>query len=122
MSTASPFTCADVSGVATHRVAASSDPYFEIASSSSRCWYAGERRPLSTKNSTPPAAASVAAWRSAASRSGSSSATPGIPSSKTVVPSGTAPPASPSAPRRSSRGTWMGDVAVGVEDEDAGNW
>ena len=66
-------------------------------------WYSGERQPLSTKNSTPSYAASVAAWRRAPSRSGSRLATPGISSSKTVVPSGTAPSASPSAPRCSLR-------------------
>ena len=33
MSTASPDTCADVSGVATHRAASSREPYFETASS-----------------------------------------------------------------------------------------
>ena len=33
MSTASPDTCADVSGVATHRAASSSEPYSETASS-----------------------------------------------------------------------------------------
>ena len=48
MSTAFPFTCADVFGVATHRVASASEPYFEIASRRSRSWYAGERQPLST--------------------------------------------------------------------------
>ena len=66
-------------------------------------WYSGERQPLSTKNSTPSSAASVAAWRRAPSRAGSRLATPGISSSKTVVPSGTAPSASPSAPRCSLR-------------------
>ena len=48
MSIASPFTCSDVSGVATQRVATSSEPYFETASRRSRSWYAGERQPLST--------------------------------------------------------------------------
>ena len=46
MSTASPDTCADVPGVATHRAASASEPYFAIASSRSCCWYAGERQPL----------------------------------------------------------------------------
>ena len=50
-------------------------------------------------NSTPSPAASVAAWRRAPRRAGSRLATPGTSSSKTVVPSGTAPSASPSAPR-----------------------
>ena len=90
-------------GVATQRAASSSEPYFETASRSSRSWYAGERQPLLTWNSTPSSAASVAAWRRAPRRAGSSLATPGTSSSKTVVPSGTAPSASPSAPRCSPR-------------------
>ena len=90
-------------GVATHRAASSSEPYSETASRRSRFWYSGERQPLSTTNSTPSSAASVAAWRRAPRRAGSRLATPGIASSKTVVPSGTAPPASPSAPRCSMR-------------------
>ena len=57
-------------------------------------------------------------------------ATPGISSSKTVVPSGTAPSASPSAPRCSPRrrrrwrdraGASDGVEVTAVEDEDAGN-
>src|SRR5829696_7447278 len=111
MSTASPDTWADLSGVATHRAASSSEPYFDTASRRSRSWYAGERQPLSTRNSTPPPAASVAARRTAPSRRGSSLATPGTSSSKTVVPSGTAPPASPSAARCSSRGRSTGEAA-----------
>ena len=95
-STASPFTCADVWGVATQRAASASEPYFETACWSSCSWYAAERQPLSTVNRTPLAAASVAARRRAASRSASSLATPGISSSKTDVPVGMAPPATPS--------------------------
>ena len=53
MSTASPDTCADVSGVATHRAASSSEPYFETASRSSCSWYAGERQPLLTTKLDP---------------------------------------------------------------------
>jgi hypothetical protein len=90
-------------GVATHRAASSSEPYFDTASRRSCSWYAGERQPLSTTNSTPSSAASVAARRRAPSRPGSSLATPGTSPSKTVVPSGTAPPASPSASRCSLR-------------------
>ena len=48
MSTASPDTCADVLGVATHRAASASDPYFVTASWRSCSWYSGERQPLST--------------------------------------------------------------------------
>ena len=89
-------------------------------------------------DSTASSAASVVAWRRAPRRAGSSLATAGTSSSKTVVPSGTAPSASPSAPRSPGapgapsaprcslrrprcllRGTSVGDVAV--EDEDAGN-
>src|SRR5882762_8965655 len=86
MSTASPDTCADVSGDATQRAASSAEPYFATASRRSRAWYSGERQPLSTRNATP---LSVAAWRRAPRSAGSSLATPGISSSKTVVPSGT---------------------------------
>ena len=110
MSTASPDTWADVSGVATHRLASASEPYFEIASWRSRSWYAGERQPLSTTNSTPSFAASVAALRRAPRSAGSSLATPGT-SSKTVVPSGTAPSASPSARGCSLREPSMGGAA-----------
>src|SRR5215210_603988 len=99
MSTASPDTCADVSGVATHRAASSSEPYLETASRRSCAWYAGERQPLSTAQPTPSCAASVAAWRRAPRSAGSRLATPGTSSSKTVVPPGTAPPAPPSASR-----------------------
>ena len=53
MSTASPDTCADVSGVATQRAASSSEPYFATASRRSCSWYAAERQPLSTWNATP---------------------------------------------------------------------
>src|SRR5262245_32138854 len=141
MSTASPDTCADVLGVATQRAASSSEPYFETASWRSCSWYSGDRQPLSTTNSTPSCAASVAARRRAPRRAGSRLATPGISSSKTVVPSGTAPSASPSAPRCSEglgvalgeiggldefregeggRRTSLGDAAV--EDEDASDW
>ncbi len=127
MSTASPDTWADVLGVATQRAASASEPYFETASRSSCSWYAGERQPLSTTNSTPSSAASVAARRRAPRSAGSRLATPGTSSSKTVVPSGTAPSASPSAPRCSPphgrevpiSGTSMGGAAV--DDEDAGN-
>src|SRR5262245_46893287 len=96
MSTASPDTWADVVAVATQRAASSSEPYFETASWSSCSWYAGERQPLSTKKSTPSAAAAVAARRSAVRRAGSRLETPGTSLSKTVVPAGTAPSASPS--------------------------
>ena len=48
MSTASPDTWADVSGVATQRAASSSEPYSATASRSSCSWYAGERQPLLT--------------------------------------------------------------------------
>ena len=97
MSTASPDTWADVSGVATHRAASASEPYFAIASRSSCSWYAAERQPLSTTNATPSPAASVAARRRAASSAGSRLATPGSRRRRRVVPSGTAPSASPSA-------------------------
>ena len=40
-------------GVATHRAASFSEPYFEIASWSSCSWYSGERQPLSTKKLDP---------------------------------------------------------------------
>lgn len=125
MSTASPDTWADVSGVATHRAASSSEPYFATASRRSRSWYSGERQPLSTTNATPSSAASVAARRRAASRSGSSRVTPGTASSKTVVSSGTAPPPSPSGPLSSPESASTTDVAVGdgeaVGDEEAGS-
>ena len=62
MSTASPDTCSDVAAVATHRAASSSEPYSEIASRSSSSWYAGERQPLVTVNSTP--SSDAAAWLS----------------------------------------------------------
>src|SRR4051812_27963322 len=136
MSTASPETWADVSEVATQRAASASDPYFEIASRRSCSSYSGERQPLLTTNSTPSSAASAAAWRRAPSRAGSRLATPGIPSSKTVAPSGTAPSASPSEPRCSDlpggpgideshgsealRRASIGEAAVG--DEDASDW
>ena len=97
MSTASPDTCADVVGVATHRAASCAEPYSATASWSSRSWYSGERQPLSTRNATPAPAAAVAARRRARSSAGSSLATAGTSSSKTVVPLGTAPSASPSA-------------------------
>src|SRR5438128_1055716 len=76
-STACPDTWADVLGVATHRAASSTEPYFETASWKSRSWYAGERQPLLTTSSTPSCAASVAARRRAARRAGSRSATAG---------------------------------------------
>ncbi len=119
MSTASPDTCADVLGVATHRAASASEPYSETASRSSCSWYSGERQPLSTKSSTPSYAASVAARRRAPRRAGSRLATPAIPSAKTVVPSGTALSRSPGAPRCSRRRTSIGNAAV--EDEDGSN-
>src|SRR5436189_4974330 len=140
MSTASPDTWGDVSEVATHRAASSSEPYFETASSRSCSSYAGERQPLLTKSSTPSSTASAAARRRAPRRAGSSLATPGISSSKTVVPSGTAPSASPNAPPRSDRldvvlgerglddfrgGEAVRRTSIGaaaVEDEDATNW
>ena len=59
MSTASPDTWADVSGVATHRAASASEPYSETASRRSCSWYSGERQPLSTESSTPSSAASL---------------------------------------------------------------
>ena len=60
-------------------------------------------------------------------RAGSRLATPGISSSKTVVPSGTAPSASPSARTvLAARDVRWVQRAVGdedaVEDEDASNW
>src|SRR5215470_12880250 len=124
MSTASPDTWADVLGVATHRAARSSEPYLRIACSRSRSWYSGERQPLSTKNTTPSSAAAVAALRRAASRAGSSLATPGIPSSKTVVPAGTAPSAAPNAPRGALRDVTVegrATVEDAVEGDDASN-
>src|SRR4028119_1344323 len=57
MSTASPDPCAEVSAVATHRAASSSDPYSATASRSSWSWYSGERQPLVTATSTPTSAA-----------------------------------------------------------------
>src|SRR5262245_18768872 len=126
MSTASPDTWADVPGVATHRAASSSEPYFRTASSRRYSWYSGERQPLSTTNSTPPTAAAVAARRKARTRAATRLCMPGTPSSKTVVPSGIAPSASPSA-RDSLRRrmgappeTPTGDAAV-EEDESFGN-
>src|SRR3954451_14918297 len=116
MSTASPDTGADGLGGATHRRACSSEPYFRTASRRSRSWYSGERQPLSTTNLTPSSAASVAAWRRAPRSAGSRLATPGTSSSKTAVPSGTAPPASPSASRCSSRERSTGDAADEGED------
>ncbi len=86
-------------GVPTHRAACRSEPYFDTAPWRRRSWYAGERQPLLTTKSTPSSAASVAAWRRAPRSAGSRFATPGTSSSKTVVPSGTAPSASPSASR-----------------------
>src|ERR671917_1936043 len=109
MSTASPDTCRDVSAVATHRAASSFEPCSAIASRRSCSWYSGDRHPLVTSSSTPSSAASVAAWRREPRRAGSRLATPGTSSSKTVVPSGTAPCASPSGPRRSLRGGDDGD-------------
>ena len=61
MSTASPDTCADFSGVATHRAASSADPYLEMASRSSRSWCSAERQPLLTRKAMSSPAASVAA-------------------------------------------------------------
>ena len=103
MSTASPDTCADVSG-----------------------WPPSGRPPLASRTSGPPLGGgapgtpgnasrcrprrrprrlrqSVAAWRSAPRSAGSRLATPGIPSSKTDVPSGMAPPASPERSHGSRR-------------------
>ena len=130
-STASPSTWSDVAGVATQRAASALEPYFEIASSSSCSWYAGERQPLLTSNTTPSPAASSAARRSAPRRAGSSLATPGYSSSKTVAPSGTSPSATPgswwcspgsrrgsppgTSPRRRSCGRWA-DVTATVGD------
>ena len=51
---------------------------------------------------------------------GSRLATPGTPSSKTVVPSGTAPSASPSARGCSLRRTSLGGASV--EEKEAGSW
>ena len=59
MSTASPPTCGEVSGVATQREASAREPYSRTASSSSRCWWALERQPLLTCNATPSSAASA---------------------------------------------------------------
>src|SRR2546421_1657786 len=126
MSTASPDTCADVLGVATHRAASISEPYLAIASSSSCSWYFGERQPLSTENVTRSRAASVAAWRRARWNAGSRLATAGYSSSKTVTPSGTTPSASPSARggspgRLSCRGCGRGSApAMGDVADDAG--
>src|SRR3954447_15880521 len=122
MSTASPDTCRDVVPVATHRAASASEPYLAIASRRSWSSYAGERQPLLTTRSTPSAAASVAARRRARTRAGSRLATPGTSASKTVVPSGTAPPPSPSASRRSlcerSTGAAADEGEGTVEDDD----
>src|SRR6185312_12104836 len=93
------------------------EPYFAIASRRSWSSYAGERQPLLTTSPTPSAAASVAARRRARRRAGSRLATPGISSAKTVVPSGTAPPSSPSASPCSSRERSTG--AAADEGEDA---
>ena len=98
MSTASPETWADVSGVDTQRAASSSDPYSEIASRSSCSWYARERQPLLTWSWTPSPAASDPARRRAARKAASRLVTAGTSSSKTVTPSGTAPSARPSTP------------------------
>src|SRR4051812_47200346 len=117
MSTASPDTCADVVGVPTHRAAFFSEPYFATASLRSRCWYSGERQPLLTKSSIPSTDASVAARRRAPRRVGSSLATPGISSSKTVVPAGATPSASP-GPARCSRVASGRDAAGAGGDED----
>src|SRR3954447_20425113 len=119
MSTASPDTCADVPGVATQRAASASEPYLRTASRRSCCWYSAERQPLSTTTPPPSAAAAVAAWRRAPCSSGSRLATPGIPSSKTVVPAGTAPSASPSASRSSLRGVVVDDGEDAIEGERA---
>src|SRR5204863_8492402 len=129
-STACPDTGADVLGVATHRAASSSEPYFEIASRRSCSWYFGERQPLSTENLTPTCAAPLAAWRRAPRRAGSSLATAGYSSSKTVTPSGTTPSASPSAawgsPSRLSCVRGAGGAAamgaVGADDEAGDDW
>src|SRR3954470_22581536 len=128
MSTASPETWGDVVPVATHRAASASEPYLAIASRRSWSSYAGEGQPLLTTSSTPPAAAAVAARRRARRRAGSRLATPGTSSSKTVVPSGTAPPASPracrrSSPERSTRDAPGGETRVDgkgtVKDDDS---
>src|SRR3954471_21512063 len=116
MSTASPETWGDVVPVATHRAASASEPYLAIASRRRWSSYAAERQPLLTTSPTPSAAASVAARRRARRRAGSRLATPGTAPSKTVVPSGTAPPASPSAPRCSLPERSTGDPADEGED------
>ncbi len=93
MSTASPDTCGDVSGVATHRAASAREPYVETASSSRCSWYAGERQPLLTWSSTPSSAASVAACGGHGEdpdRGGNGRDVV----AETVVPSGTTPSAS----------------------------
>ena len=96
-----------------------SEPYFATASSSSCSWYAGERQPLSTKNSTPSSAASVAARRRAARRAGSRLATPGPRRRRPSCRRGRH-----RQPRRARhgarRGASMGDAAV--DDEDASDW
>ena len=100
MSTASPETWADVSAVATHRAASCSEPYVETASRRSCSWYAGERQPLLTSNSTPSSAASVAASAQRVQQIGVEVGDARDLASKTVVPSGTTPSAAASAPRR----------------------
>lgn len=98
MSTACPETCSDVAGVATHRAACATEPYSRAAWSRRCAWYAGERQPLLTTNSTPSPAAYLDARRRAPRSAGSSLPTPGTVLSKTVVPSGMAPSALPSEP------------------------
>src|SRR5262245_59906928 len=87
----------------------------------------------------PSPAASIAAWRRAPRSAGSRFATPAISSAKTVVPQGTAPPASPSAPRCPHRlGVVLVDMGLDglleggaplrttaddvVEEEDDSHW
>ena len=80
------------------------EPYFATASSSRCSWCAGDApAAVDVERRAPSPPASVAARRSAPSRAGSRLATAGTSSSKTVVPSGTTPSASPSARRRSRR-------------------
>ena len=91
MSTASPDAWTTFSAVATHRAASSRirtrKPPHEEADSGTPA----KHQPLSTNNSTPSSAASVAAWRRAPTNRGRGCAcSTGISSSKTVVPSGTA--------------------------------
>ena len=104
--------------MATHRAASSSEPYYGTACWSSCSWYSGERRHC-LRRTHPVVGGSVAAWRRAPRRAGSTLATPGIASSKTVAPAGTAPSAPPSAPRSSLRrrrcslrGTPTGDMPL----------